>query len=310
MLALIASGASVMLQDESLDFIFISNLPDAWTIAAGDQPSDPSIFGEDIASRLKALKLTVRDGQEQTASMEAETRGGRIFEFRVQALSTPTAGTQTVTTIRELTEDRRKERALADLLLEVSHRSKNLLAVVHSIAAQTARNEVGVDNFLRKFRGRLYSLSHSQDLVTERSWQGAMFSDLVNTQVMQYLPTSLEVASLSGDDVLLNPVAALHVGLALHELTMNAIDHGNVREGMRRISLSSQLVKTNGQSHLQIEWIEMPVEDIADNPPASAMEASRFGSVVLSKVVPASVNGTARYEVNALGVRYFLDIPV
>ncbi|TIW04709.1 MAG: sensor histidine kinase, partial [Mesorhizobium sp.] len=44
-----------------------------------------------------------------------------------------------VTTMVETTEQKRREQTLKALLREVSHRSKNLLAIIQSIATQTGR---------------------------------------------------------------------------------------------------------------------------------------------------------------------------
>ncbi|MCR2327014.1 hypothetical protein NSR98_25480, partial [Salmonella enterica] len=84
-----------------------------------------------------------------------------------------------VTTAVEISELKHREQVLKILLREVSHRSKNLLAIIQSIAMQTARFSGSVDQFLQKFRGRLYSLSNSQDLVTDSNWHGAAFRELL-----------------------------------------------------------------------------------------------------------------------------------
>ena len=44
-----------------------------------------------------------------------------------------------ITTAVEMTEQKRREQTLRALLREVSHRSKNLLAIIQSIATQTGR---------------------------------------------------------------------------------------------------------------------------------------------------------------------------
>ena len=78
---------------------------------------------------------------------------------------------------------RRREQTLTTLLREVSHRSKNLLAIIQSIATQTGRYSDGIADFLTRFRGRLQSLASSQDLVTSSNWRGAALRELVSGQV-------------------------------------------------------------------------------------------------------------------------------
>jgi len=80
-----------------------------------------------------------------------------------------------ITTGVNVTELRMREQVLKILLREVIHCSKNLLAIMQSIAVQTARFSDSVISFLKKFQGRIQSLSHSQDLVTDSNWRGALF---------------------------------------------------------------------------------------------------------------------------------------
>ncbi|MGO8070652.1 HWE histidine kinase domain-containing protein, partial [Rhizobium leguminosarum] len=68
----------------------------------------------------------------------------------------------------EVTESRHREKVLKSLLRELSHLSKNLLAIIQGIATQTARNTLSLDSFLLKFRLRLSpGLSYSQDLIMQ-----------------------------------------------------------------------------------------------------------------------------------------------
>src|SRR5690606_21112573 len=103
-----------------------------------------------------------------------------------------------VTTIVEITERKHREQTLRTLLREVSHRSKNLLAIIQSIATQTGRYSSGIDSFLDRFRGRLQSLASSQDLVTSSNWRGAMLHELVDGQVSRFLGEADTAVRLDG----------------------------------------------------------------------------------------------------------------
>ena len=95
---------------------------------------------------------------------------------------------------------------------------KICLTIVQSIASQTAYNSSGLDDFVSKFRGRLAALSASQDLVTESNWRGASFKQLATLQFMRYVEKGDSRVKVLGDDPILSPNGATHVGLALHEL--------------------------------------------------------------------------------------------
>src|SRR5690606_26338767 len=117
-------------------------------------------------------------------------REDQWFDLWIDADTTPD-GTPSgiITTIVETTDQKRREQTLRVLLREVSHRSRNLLAIIQSIATQTGRYSSTVDGFLARFRGRLQSLASSQDLVTSSNWRGADLGDLVHGQAARFSAT-------------------------------------------------------------------------------------------------------------------------
>ncbi|MCK5746554.1 MAG: sensor histidine kinase, partial [Oricola sp.] len=108
----------------------------------------------------------------------------------------------------------------------MSHRSKNMLAMVLSLSAQTARVAPTKNEYIRRFTGRLQSLARSQDVITDSNWRGSSLFDLVQRQVRDVVPTAEAQILFEGDNLELGPNGTLHVGLALHELVTNALVHG------------------------------------------------------------------------------------
>jgi len=152
--ALIDLGASIIIQNRNSDYLYVANLPDVWSLEDVAHPSDISLFGEDVAAKLGALKRGFGENGKK-GHVEVTVGSDQIFEFRVQAVEFQSGGLHFVTTIIDRSEERHRERLLRALLREVSHRSKNLLAIIQSIALQTARYSGSLDLFLHKFRGRL-----------------------------------------------------------------------------------------------------------------------------------------------------------
>lgn len=309
--ALVDLGASVIIQDFDRNYLFVTNLPVIWAGGLSERPDDLSLFGGDIAERLAALKggLT-KSGQK--SHIEFSVGSEEVYEFRIQVLEIEGQGLYLVTTIVDRSEERHRERLLRALLREVSHRSKNLLAIIQSIALQTARYSVTLDMFLNKFRGRLYSLSQSQDLITDSSWRGAYFYELVRQQTEKYLPENAHLVRVSGDNVLLTPNASLHLGLALHELIVNAVSHGSLVKNGRAIAVTCHRMQVNGQDSLEIRWDEglSRASDRLESSQTEEMLKANFGSTVLERVVPASVNGKARYHITADRISYSLVFPI
>ena len=59
----------------------------------------------------------------------------------------------------DVTERKEGEAHLRLLLRELTHRSKNLLAVIQAMARQTARHAGSIDGFLKQFGARLQALA-------------------------------------------------------------------------------------------------------------------------------------------------------
>lgn len=302
--ALIDLGASLILQDKDGTYVCITSLPARWRLPAGDVPSDAAIFGPDIGQRLADLKSGLQRAGDR-AELKIEAGDDTFFEFRCRMVEMADHDLHLITVVIDRTEDRRRERLLRALLREVSHRSKNLLAIIQSIASQTARYSGTLDMFLGKFRGRLHALSQSQDLITDSSWRGAYFRDLLKQQVDRYVQENADLVQVSGDDVLLTPNASLHIGLALHELVVNAVSHGDFLQRRMPIEVSCRRLETADGPVVVIYWAE-PFTIRGDDD----SKAGRFGSTVLERVVPSSVNGEATHEITNGQLRYQLRFPL
>ncbi len=307
--ALVDLGASIIIQNAARDYLFVTNLPSTWGIPADKQPCDRSLFGDEIADKLRTIKDAIKKSGDK-AHIEIAVGSEDVFEFRVQAVSLSQGDLHLVTTIIDRSEERHRERLLRALLREVSHRSKNLLAIIQSIALQTARYSGTLDGFLHKFRGRLYSLSQSQDLITDSSWRGAYFRELVEQQTQKYLPENAHLVVIKGDDVLLTPNASLHIGLALHELIVNAVSHGSLLTSRRAIEVTCSRVLVDGHDSLEVFWLEKLDPSANESLVNEETLKGHFGSTVLERVVPASVNGKAQYSISDKEISYSLTFPL
>jgi len=306
--ALVDLGASIIIQDSRRNYLFVTNLPEVWATDHAATPTDIGLFGEEVGAKLAVLK----DGIVEPGSkgrIEITVGTEQVYEFRVQAVEFAKGGVHLVTTIVDRSEERHRERLLRALLREVSHRSKNLLAIIQSIALQTARYSGSLELFLHKFRGRLYSLSQSQDLITDSSWRGAYFFELVQQQTEKYLPENKHLVRVHGDNVLLTPNASLHLGLALHELIVNAVSHGSLLRSGRVINVTCTRMQVNGHDSLEMLWDEALESGRKSAEDKEALKA-HFGSTVLERVVPVSVNGKARYVISSDRISYRLVFPL
>ena len=261
-------------------------------------------MSDDFAEAIAFIRET---GDPTTIDFELRD-GTRRRQFEANITPDPgDDGTPSGTTIiiTDVTDNRSREAAMTTLLREVSHRSKNLLAIVQSVAMQTAHHSGGIQDFLDKFRGRLHALSSTQDLVTESNWRGTYFQSLVAAQLARVGPSVLRELRITGDNPLLTPNASLHIGLAIHELAANAVIHGALSgETAGHVWVDARVEdKGDAPAQLVIEWQEAGIDA------KRIHQGPRFGTMVLEKIVPLSVGGNASYVLAEDSVNYRLTVP-
>jgi two-component sensor histidine kinase len=203
----------------------------------------------------------------------------------------------------DITERRRGEDHLRLLLRELTHRSKNLLAVIQAMARQTARHAGSVHAFLDQFGDRLQALATSHDLLIQESWHGVSLEELVRSQVGSHLDGTAPRVIIVGDGVLLKPEVAQSLGLALHELANNAEKFGALSVPDGRVSVAWRRVPQSDGEAVELLWAESGGPNVG--PPARR----GFGSLVIQGSLPRSLDAEVDLAFAAQGVRCRIVIP-
>jgi two-component sensor histidine kinase len=305
--ALRNTGIVVIYQTPDLTVVWSQNVPSLWT-AGGDIVglSDSDFLPPGAANLVVEHKRRVlSSGAPETLEFRVGgSDGGRWYDMWVDAdHDEDGAIVGLVTTVVDITDRKHREQTLRALLREVSHRSKNLLAIIQSVATQTGRYSTTIETFLERFRGRLQSLASSQDLVTSSNWRGATLVELIDGQLNRFLGDNGRAVRFEGADVHLSPNAALHIGLALHELVVNSMSHGALSLPSGQVKLRSVLQDDDsGGRALVLTWDE----ETGSSEPAGER---RFGSIALERVVPRSLDGHAELTLENGHFGYRLEVP-
>jgi two-component sensor histidine kinase len=305
--ALRNTGTSILYQDRNLRIVWAHNVPAAWGAEIRPGAGDDAFLPAAEAQRLTAAKTAViESGRPDSLEIAISAEDGvRWFDVWINADRGSDESVQgVVTTAVEITDRKRREQTLKALLREVSHRSKNLLAIIQSIATQTGRYSGTIDEFLARFAGRLQSLASSQDLVTSSNWRGADLRELIASQVGRYTADPARRIRFDGENPYLNPNAALHIGLALHELAVNSVSFGALSRPDGSVAIATRLdAVPPARKALVLVWTERV--------PRDGREAAekRFGSAALERVVPTSLNGSAALTIADGELRYDLVVP-
>ncbi len=208
-------------------------------------------------------------------------------------------------TAHDISERKRVEQQQRFVMRELTHRSKNLLAIVQSMATQTAKTASSLSDFTRRFSDRLQGLSSSHEVLVEQNWEGAPLAELIKGQMRLFVESDDCKLTVDGPDVVVDTTAAQAIGLALHELATNAIKYGalSVPTGRVAITWAWRTLET-GQPHLELKWQERGGPDVT--PPSR----TGFGHFVIDRMAAQSTNGSVKIDYDKQGITWRLSIPV
>jgi two-component sensor histidine kinase len=300
------AAVTVFSQDLDLRYRWIESPPRSWKAADAAGKSDADILPPAAAAVAVAAKReALSSGRPQWADLVVEANGTACyFDLFVESTRDQAGAISGIIGLALDTSDRRKQAETIEAVArDLSHRSKNLLAVIQSLATQTARAASSPEAFIEEFRGRIQSISRSQDLSIGAKHRGARLAELVETQVVPFVVDPSRRIDFKGVDCQLTPNAALHVGLALYELCIAAVRSGALSTPDGKVLITAELIAAappeTGQ-RLQMTWRE------SDGPRGDG--ANGFGKVLLERIVPQSVGGRALLADTNQGRRYELII--
>lgn len=141
------------------------------------------------------------------------------------------------------------------LIRELDHRVKNTLASVQAIAHQTARTAGDKTEFLDAFNPRLMALSRAHALLTRQSWKSAAVEAVVEEALAPFDGIRARIET-GGPSVRLGPVQAVAAQLALHELVVNALQHGALSRPEGRAVFRWEVDMAEAERRLVLDWSE------------------------------------------------------
>src|SRR4029078_3980490 len=180
------SPISVFSQDQDMRFTWAHNPPVGILPEQFAGKTDADVLPAEAAEKIMAAKRKAMDsGETQRLETDFELLGRkRAFYLLIEPLRDAEGailGTPSVAV--DTSERKANEVQLRLLLRELTHRCKNLLAVIHAIARQTASRTRSVEDFLDRFSARLVAIGCSHDLLIADDWQGASLRMLVERQL-------------------------------------------------------------------------------------------------------------------------------
>ena len=221
---------------------------------------------------------------------------------RVVAREADGTARRIISIVSDITERKASEEKVRFLMREITHRSKNLLAVVQAIARQTARYSLTFDDFQTRFIARVRGLAASHDLLVNEDWSGASLQELIAAQ-LALAGKAIQQVRLDGPEVQLSSEISQGIGLALHELVVNSLKYGalSVPEGVLSIKWSFE--EGAESRHVRLHWQER------GGPVVSTPIRKGFGHTVIESMVSASTGGKVQLDFAPEGLSWTLSFP-
>ena len=191
------------------------------------------------------------------------------------------------------------------LFAELQRRVKTILATVRSIAGHTKVGSASADEFFVHFDGRLDALARIQSSIARHADATTDLEGLLWEEILAHVAGGEDRVLLFGPALLVDERVGQALGLAVHELTTNALKYGALSRASGNVELSWRLTDGLHGQQLHLEWKERAVPIVNTSP-----KRVGFGREYLERRLPADFGAQACLEFQPGGVRFVIDIPL
>jgi PAS domain S-box-containing protein len=194
------------------------------------------------------------------------------------------------------------------MLAELQHRTRNLLAVVKSIASQTIRKSDSLAAFRNVFENRLGALGRVQGLISRIDYQDVDLQTLVSSELAVHGDGGEDGDKIviAGPFVALPATSAQALALALHELATNAVKYGAFASDKGRLKVTWDFDSSEDERRIVLVWRETGVSlPFNGSPPRKG-----FGSELIQRALPYQLQAKTKLEFLQEGVCCTIIAPV
>ena len=185
------------------------------------------------------------------------------------------------------------------LIAELNHRVRNVLALIRGLISQTQGEGGDSVKYVESLNGRVQALARAHDRATQQHWGPGRLNAIFDDEIAAYVPTRRDRFTISGPAVLLQPQAYSTMALIIHELVTNSCKYGALCDS-GRVEVSLSLLSSGG---LLFKWVEK------GGPTVKEPTRRGFGSVIIERVVPFDLQGTAAVSYLPAGLEAEFFIP-
>lgn len=234
----------------------------------------------------------------------------RWFKTRATPLRDEAGGiVEWLGTSTDIDDLRRLQDEQQVLVAELQHRTRNLIAVVRSIAQQTMAATASMDQFRAQFNDRLAALSRVQGLLSRAADDRITIGALLRMEVEALGVEDMDDRiSLDGPEVALRNSVVQTLALALHELATNARKYGALAAEDGRLRVTWRVRGGDGdERRLALEWTE---DGIGRQRKEESPTRTGYGRELIERALPYALGAATTYEMARGRVRCTIDMPL
>ncbi len=190
---------------------------------------------------------------------------------------------------------------------ELSHRIKNIFAVVSALITLSSRKHPEAGEFSAALKMRIQALARAHAFVRPHTAAADPSSDhttlhaFLREMLAAYVSVDSGSLVIEGDDAVFDDQAATPIALLFHELATNAAKYGALSspDGRITIRLSSD------DDHFRLDWIERGGPEIVRVP-----ESSGFGFTLARVAIEGQLGGRLEQTWAREGLSMIVELPV
>ncbi|WP_407528056.1 sensor histidine kinase [Methylobacterium oryzisoli] len=192
------------------------------------------------------------------------------------------------------------------LLAELHHRTRNLLAVVQSLARKTMRSSETLVDFSAEFERRLRALSRVQGLLARMDYDAIDLRTVIEAELTAHGSGGTGKVRVEGPPVSLPAPAAQALALGVHELATNAVKYGALHHEKGRLAVTWEIEAAGEEPCVTITWRESGIV----MPDPRVPRRKGYGSELIERSLPYQLRARTSLAFGADGVICTITLPV
>lgn len=260
------------------------------------------IHREDLPGTLAAWKASSDRHQDYNASHRVKMADGSFRWHLTRAVRIPRSAREDVRwfgTSADVHQLRETEEQRQLLLSELTHRIKNIIALVQSIARLTFKADQPFDGQLSAFESRLQSMAGAHDILIQREWGKATLQEIVERGIRS---SGIDISHfrIGGDDVFFSAEDVVLMSMAIHELCTNALKYGALSRPTGSVDVRWVRLNSDDTS-FQLTWIER------GGPVVQPSTHEGFGSLLIRHALRRQMNAVVSIQLPPDGLRCVIE---